>query len=66
MDKLRKEFLRTAQQDKSDSESPALTVWIEKLEYLKQQEALAADPAQKFALKKQIEEAQVKIRELGG
>jgi hypothetical protein len=33
---------------------------------LQQQEAIIADPAQKFALKKQIEEAEQKICELGG
>jgi hypothetical protein len=40
-------------------------IWTEKLDYLRQQEALAADPAQKFTLKKQIAEAKAKIRELG-
>ena len=46
--------------------SGALVIWREKLDYLQQQEAITADAAQKFALKKQIEEAQQKIRELGG
>lgn len=46
--------------------SSALRMWLEKLAYFEQQEAISADPAQKFALKKQIEEAQTKIRELGG
>lgn len=36
----------------------ALETWREKLEYPRQQEAIAADPAQKFAVKKRIEEAQ--------
>jgi hypothetical protein len=54
----------------SDSSIPpstgALVIWREKLDYLQQQEAITADAAQKFALKKQIEETQQKIRELGG
>lgn len=49
----------------TQSESGPLATWKEKLEYLQQQEAVTADPAQKFALKKQIEEAQRKIGELG-
>ncbi|MBL8470424.1 MAG: toll/interleukin-1 receptor domain-containing protein [Rhodocyclaceae bacterium] len=44
--------------------SGALAIWLEKLEFLRQQEAIAADAAQKFAIKKQIEEAEAKIREL--
>lgn len=44
----------------------ALDLWREKLGYLQQQEAITADAAQKFALKKQIEEAKQKIKELGG
>lgn len=44
----------------------APAVWQEKLDYLQQQEAIVSDPAQKFALKKQIEEAEQKIREFGG
>jgi hypothetical protein len=51
---------------KTPPSSGAVKVWQEKLDYLQQQEAVAADPAQKFALKKQIEEAQEKIRQLGG
>ena len=46
--------------------SGALQLWREKLYALQNQEAIIADPAQKFALKKQIEEAHEKIRELGG
>ena len=46
--------------------SGALAIWQEKLDYLQQQEAITADPAHKFALKKQIEEAKQKITELGG
>ena len=42
----------------------ALAIWQEKLDYLQQQEAITADAAQKFAIKKQIEEAKSKIREL--
>lgn len=47
-------------------EGGSMAVWKEKLEYLREQEAIIADPAQKFALKKQIEEAERKIHELGG
>jgi kumamolisin len=39
-------------------------LWREKFYDLQKQEAIIADPAQKFALKKQIEEARDKIREL--
>lgn len=46
--------------------SAALKAWQEKLDYLQTQEAIASDATQKFALKKQIEEAQAKVRELGG
>ena len=46
--------------------SSALSLWREKLEFLREQEALAVDASQKFALRKQIEEAESKIRELGG
>ena len=48
------------------SSNKALALWQEKLDFYREQEALAVDPAQKFALRKQIEEAQEKIRELGG
>ena len=44
--------------------SPALAIWQEKLDFLRQQEAICADPAQKFTLKKQIEEATAKVKEL--
>lgn len=44
----------------------ALNTWREKLDYLQQQEAVIADPAQKFALQKEIEEAKAKVRDLGG
>ncbi len=37
--------------------SEALRIWRTKLEYLQQQEAIVADPAQKFALAEQINEA---------
>lgn len=46
--------------------NPALKIWLEKLDYLQQQEAIASNPAIKFELQKQIEECQQKIRELGG
>ncbi|MDA1048967.1 MAG: SUMF1/EgtB/PvdO family nonheme iron enzyme [Planctomycetota bacterium] len=38
--------------------------WRKKLEFLQGEEATASDPAQKFTLRKQIEEAQQKIAEL--
>ncbi len=43
-----------------------MSVWIEKLDFLLEQQPTVTDPAQKFALRKQIEEAEQKIRELGG
>ncbi len=48
------------------SPTGALAIWIEKRDYLQQQEAITSDAAQKFALMKQIEEAKAKIRELEG
>jgi len=47
------------------TEPSASAVWREKLQYLQQQEAMAFDPALKFALAKQIQEAQAKLRDLG-
>src|SRR6185436_16990208 len=46
--------------------SRALTLWEEKLAFLEAQEVIAVDANQKFALKKQIEEAREKVREHGG
>jgi tetratricopeptide (TPR) repeat protein len=46
--------------------SRALALWEEKLAFLEEQEALASDPAQRFTLKKQIEEAREKVRVYGG
>ena len=48
----------------SSGDSGAIALWREKLEFLREQEVLATDAAQKFALKKQIEEAEAKIRGL--
>ena len=45
--------------------NPALKTWKERLAYLQNQEAITANPAQKFELSKQIEECQQKIKELG-
>ena len=45
--------------------SRALAVWREKLEFLLEQEPQAEGATQKFALRKQIEEARKKIQELG-
>ena len=47
-------------------QSTAISIWKEKLEFFRMQEAVVSDPAQKFTLKKNIEEAETKIRELGG
>ena len=44
--------------------SGALALWQEKLEFLREEEAIAVDAAQKFAIRKQIKEAEEKIREL--
>jgi len=44
----------------------AVAIWREKLDFLEEQEAILADPAQRFALRHQIEEARAKIAELGG
>ena len=46
------------------TDSDAIAIWKEKLAFFREQEAVTADPAQKFALKKQIAEAEAKIREL--
>ena len=43
----------------------AVKVWQEKLGYLLEQEAIAVDPDQKFRLRKLIEEARRRSRELG-
>lgn len=45
------------------SASSAVYVWREKLEFLRSQEPTIVDPAQKFALQKQIQEAKAKIAE---
>ncbi len=66
MDKLLKESVESSEIGEPMREPTALIIWIEKLDYLQQQEAMSYDPAQKFTLRKQIEEARAKIRELGG
>jgi hypothetical protein len=48
----------------ASSRGKALETWKERLAFLQEAEARVADPAQSFALKKQIEEAKAKIREL--
>jgi len=65
MDNLLKEFRASADPVKSVN-AKVLDTWLERLAYLQQQEAIVADAAQRFQLKKQIEEAQAKIAELGG
>ena len=46
--------------------SSALIIWQKKLAFLQVEEAKAADAEQKFSIHQRIEEAQAKIRELGG
>jgi hypothetical protein len=46
--------------------SPALAIWQKKLAFLQGEEAKASDADQKFSIQQRIEEAQAKIRELGG
>ena len=46
--------------------SPALAIWQKKLVFLQAEEAKASDADQKFSIQQRIEEAQAKIRELGG
>ncbi|HEX3529664.1 MAG TPA: tetratricopeptide repeat protein [Thermoanaerobaculia bacterium] len=41
-----------------------LKTWKERLAFLQEEEAIVSDPAQRFTLRKQIEEAQAKIRDL--
>jgi hypothetical protein len=44
--------------------SDALSTWRRKLEFLQREEARASDPAQKFTLAEEIEEAIAKITQL--
>jgi tetratricopeptide (TPR) repeat protein len=44
--------------------SEALKTWRNKLDHLQQQEAIVADPAQRFALAEQIKEAKAKVADL--
>jgi tetratricopeptide (TPR) repeat protein len=46
--------------------SPALAIWQKRLAFLQEEEAKASDPMQKFSIQQGIEEAQAKIRALGG
>lgn len=46
--------------------SGAIALWQEKLTYLQEQEAIASDPNTKYSIRKSIEEARQKIKELGG
>ena len=55
------EVVRTEKSTASES----LKIWMEKLEFLRQQEAITNDPGKKFELQKEIKIAQEKIRELG-
>jgi hypothetical protein len=52
--------------EQKSTASGALAVWQQKLYFFLEEEAKAADPAQKFSLRKSIEEAKAKIREHGG
>src|SRR6185369_3896939 len=46
------------------TEPRPLETWEKRLAFLQEQEAIASDPAQKFTLREQIEEAQGRIRDL--
>ncbi len=48
----------------TEGDQSALSIWKEKLEFLLQEEAKAAGPVQLFELKKAIESARVKIKEM--
>jgi hypothetical protein len=50
----------------SNAQTSLVTLWQKKLDFLQKQEAIASDPAQKFTLAEQIEEAKAKIKEHGG
>ena len=41
--------------------SNAVAIWQEKLDYLREQEAIVSDPSQKFEIKKHIQEAEAKL-----
>lgn len=56
----------SAEVQRQSNRAAALELWREKLEYLLKEEALVVDSSSKFKLKKEIEEAQEKIRLLGG
>jgi hypothetical protein len=58
------ETSRHPQSNVNSMNSTPLTLWKKKLVYLREQEALLSDVAQKFAIKHQIEEAKAKIKEL--
>lgn len=51
---------------RGSNDSGALSVWREKLNFLQIEEAKASNPAQKFEIRKQIEEAKERIQDLGG
>jgi hypothetical protein len=55
-----------ARPTKPSSSAGAIAIWQEKLAFLLQEEAMAADATHKFAIKRQIAEAERKIKELGG
>jgi len=65
-DTFKQELRGGANESEVKSQSSALQTWKQKLAFLQEQEAITSDAAQKFTLSKQIEEAQAKIRELGG
>ena len=44
------------------SEESAIQLWREKLQHFQKLESIETDAAKKFALKKQIEEAEAKIK----
>lgn len=54
-------------QPPAEAESQSLLKrWKRKLDYLQQQEAIAADSSIKFQLQEQIKECQQRVKELGG
>lgn len=62
---IRAEPQDTRESKANVSDSGALKIWQEKLEYLEQHYAITSSPTQKFELKYQIQEAKDKISELG-
>ncbi|MFB2769015.1 CHAT domain-containing protein [Pelatocladus sp. BLCC-F211] len=58
--------IQTEQPAKNDDNFAVIRIWKEKLAFLQNEEAITANPAQKFELEQQIKECKQKIKELGG